>query len=251
MNIVDAYIKFNKQLIILISGLSGSGKTTIASFIERDFKIKHLNIDNYCKKDFEKYVEVSEGIKINDWDDIDSYDWNAFNEDVNKNKTNGLVICGSYFPTDKLKFTQDFHIHVKISKQKLIESRHNFIKENPEKCKELVQFLDTPTESLIINKIVYPHYLDYSQKSKIDKYINANELTIDSIYDASADFLFNKISQFLTEYNNKLIEERNSKPTVKNNSHDKSINKKKVIEDGLENYDIDENAIYLGRTDYN
>ena len=37
VNVVEAYIKLNSQLIILISGFSGSGKTLLAKNIEKDF----------------------------------------------------------------------------------------------------------------------------------------------------------------------------------------------------------------------
>jgi hypothetical protein len=197
MNIVEAYLKFNKQLIILVTGLSGSNKSQLANFIERDFKIKAINVDDYCKKDFEKFVEVIDGVKINDWDDIDSIEWKDVNISVEKEKETGVVLYGSYIPTNKIKFTPDFHIHVKISKQNLIDARRTFIKNNPEKCKELIKFVDTPTEHAIINKIVFPHYQKYLEQSKIDKYINANEITTDEVYDAAASFLFNKINERL------------------------------------------------------
>jgi uridine kinase len=237
MNIVEAFAKFNKQLIIIISGLSGSGKSKIGSYIERDFKIKHINIDDYCKKDYENYVEVLEGVKINDWDHIDAYNWDKINERVNDLKSKGVVISGPYVPTDNLNSKQDFHINIKISKQKLIENRHNFIKENPEKCADLVKFLDTPTELAIINKVVYPHYLEYGQKSKIDKYINASEMEIDEIYDIIADYLFYKINQYLTEYNEKIVKENVAKM------------EKKQYEADFAGYDLDKNAIYLGKSD--
>lgn len=264
MNIVEAYIKFNNKLIIVISGLSGSGKTHIASFIERDFKLKLINIDNYCVKDYENRVEIYEGIKINDWDHIDAYDWDKINKDVNSEMEKGVVVCGPYFPTDKIDFLVDFHINIKISKQKLIDARHNYIKNNPDKCKELVKFLDTPTEIAIINKIVYPHYLDYTQKSKIDKYINANEITIDQVYDQAADFLFNKIKEFLDNYNkkNKHISTKSStshksKTTEENyestddestNDNDSTNEDESIDYDEIKDYDVSDDAIYLGRT---
>lgn len=197
MNIVEAYLKFNKQLIILISGLSGSNKSQLAGFIERDFKIKAINIDDFTIKDFEKMVEVIDGVKINDWDDIDSVDWAQINKNVEKYKETGVVLYGSYITSDKITFEPDFHIHVKISKQNLIDARRTFIKNNPDKCKELIKFVDTPTEHAIINRIVFPHYQKYLEQSKIDKYINGNELNIDEMYDAATNFLFNKINEKL------------------------------------------------------
>jgi len=201
MNIVEAYIKFNKGLTVLISGLSGSGKTKLMQEIERDFKIKGINIEKFCVKKNDITVALPNGVTVTDWDHIDSYDWENINKTIDENKSKGIVVCGPYFPTDKLNFQPDFHINIKISKQQLVQRRHDYIKNNPEKCKNLVQFLDTPTETLIINKITFPHFLEYSEKSKIDKYINAHELNSNQIYDQAADFLFNKIQYFLNNHN--------------------------------------------------
>ena len=193
MNIVEAYIKFNKQLIILVSGLSGSGKTQLATEIERDFKIKKINIENYCNDSHDIRVELQPNVTIMDWDHIDSYNWDKINDDVEKNKSNGIVVCGPYFITDKIKFNPDFHISIKISKQQLIQRRKEFIKQNPELCKELIQHIDTPIETMIVNRITYPHYLEYIEKSKVTKYINAFDLNNDQICDQVADYLFAEI----------------------------------------------------------
>jgi uridine kinase len=234
MNIVEAYLKFNKQLIILISGLSGSNKSQLAKFIERDFKLKAINTNDYSIKDFEKMVEVIDGVKINDWDDIDSVDWLNINKDVEKYKEKGVVLYGSYITSDKITFNPDFHIHVKISKQNLIDARRTFIKNNPDKCKELIRFVDTPTEHAIINRIVFPHYQKYLEQSKIDKYINANELGIDEVYDAASNFLFNKINERLKTF----VKQPNAKEII-NSSVDKTDDDK-TDDDKI---DIDEMSI--------
>lgn len=200
MNIVEAFIKFNEKLIIIISGLSGSGKSQIASNIERDFKIKKIDIETMCVESFDTVVELPNGIKVKDWDHIDAYDWDKINKEIEDSQKTGVVVCGPNFPEDKITFNPNFHIHIKISKQLLIEKRHDFIKNNPDKCAELIQYLDTPTETLIINHVTYPHYLEYSQKSKIDKYINSKDITIDQIYDQTTDYLFYKIQEYLNQH---------------------------------------------------
>lgn len=254
MNIVEAYIKFNEELIIIISGLSGSGKTKIASFIERDFKIKKINIDDFCIKENDRIVELSNGVKVKDWDHIDSYDWDKINESINSNKKSGVVICGPYFPIEKLKVNKYFHIQIKISKQKLIEKRHEYIKNNPEKCKDLVKYLDTPTESMIINKITLPHFYEYTtpEKSKIDKYINiknnetGEELNEDQIYDKVADFLFFKINEYLNNYNKTVKTNRSSNaPSTKEYSTEIS----NILSSSEQSVDDDSSSnVFLGTT---
>ena len=44
MNILEAYIKYNGQLIIFISGLTGCGKTKLAKKLAFDYKCKILNL---------------------------------------------------------------------------------------------------------------------------------------------------------------------------------------------------------------
>jgi uridine kinase len=205
MNIVEAYIKFNGELIILISGLSGSGKTKIAKNIERDFKISMIDAEMYCKKDFNKKVELPGGNEVIDWDDIESFDWQTINKLANDSKSKGIVICAPYFTTDVLTILPSFHVHIKIQKQSLIEARKIYVEENKEKCKDFGGL-----EGVIVNQITYPHYLEYLKTSKIDKFINSKDMTLDQIYDETTNFLFFKIEQYLEEYNKKIVGNKRS-----------------------------------------
>lgn len=226
MNIVEAYIKFNGSLIILISGLSGSGKTKLAKNIERDFKIRMIDIESYCKKDFNKTVDLPGGQTMTDWDDINSFDWEKINKLIDESKSSGVVVCGPYFTTDT---PGDFHIHIKIQKQALIEARKAYIQENLEKYKDL-----DGLESVIVNQVTYPHYLEYLKTSKIDKFINAKDMTLDQIYDETASFLFFKIEQYLDEYNKKLAGNKRTEKEDKSSestSHRLSSSEKSIDSD--------------------
>lgn len=196
MNIVQAFIKFNGKLIIIMSGVSGSGKTSIAKFIERDFKLVLINIDDYILENFDKTVTISNDIKVINWDDVDSYDWDKINKKVLDNQSNGVILTGPYFPTTKLKFDANFHIQIKVSKQILIEKR---LKHAESVKQDNVKHLDPTLIPIIVNQITYPLYLKYSEESKIDKYVNSKELTKDKIYDQVADYLFFKINENLQE----------------------------------------------------
>ena len=66
VNIVEKYIQNKDQLIILISGFSGSGKTLLAKNIERDFKLNFLNLNDFYKKDYINIVDLGNNIKVND-----------------------------------------------------------------------------------------------------------------------------------------------------------------------------------------
>jgi len=98
INIVDAYIKFKNGLIIIISGLSGSNKSHLATLVSDKFKISKINLNDYCKSYSDVSVKLPNDITVTDWDHIDVYDWDKFNEDVLKQKYFGVVICGDLFP---------------------------------------------------------------------------------------------------------------------------------------------------------
>lgn len=204
MNIVEAFIKYFNGVVIIISGLSGSNKTSIAKFIERDFKIALINIENYVAKENTHTVDVN-GAKIADWDHIDSYDWTTINAEVAKHKSTGVVVCGPYFPSNKLDVDANFHIQIKVSKQTLIEKRYEYIKSNPSKFESLTDKLDMSIVASIVNQITYPHFIDYSQKSKIDKYVNSKDITVDQVYDQVADYLFYKITEAIKEHDSKKV----------------------------------------------
>lgn len=203
--IIEAYIKFNKKLIILISGLSGSGKGKLSRELERDFKLKRINLDNYYRTDYKNIVTLSDKVAINDWDNPDAIDWDAFNNDVNKLAPNGIIVTGMYFIKDRLNFSADFHINIKISRENLLEKRHIFLekKKNIERYRELYLIKGTPTETLVLNELTYKHYNDAIKKSNINKFFNINNKTIDELYDQVFDYIIRYIQQSLEKYNKK------------------------------------------------
>ena len=227
MNIVEVFRKYNDGLIILVSGLSGSGKKKLASSIAKWFGLELINIDKFCK-DAGPSVELSNGITVTDWDSIDTYNWDEINKVVTA--SNGCVVCGAYFTTDVITFKPHYHLHVKIAKKKLIEVREAYLKDKPN-CQQILANINA-----IVNQFTYPHYIEYMEKSKIDKYLNANELSQDEIFDSAFGFMIAMIQKFTQE-------------------NEENINKKVYgisgtklkLDNGNENSD---NGIYLGTTAY-
>jgi len=274
MNILEAYIKFNEQLIILISGFQGSGKGKLADQIKSLFKIDIINTNNYYIKNYNKTVKLHDGTEVVDWDNIDSIDWERLNRDINNKKKEGIIIVGFAFPIEKLEFSPDFHLHVKISKQNLIERRHEYIEQHPDtKLKELK---DSHIDLMILNQITFPHYISYNEKSKINKFLNANENTSEQLFDISYDYMIEEIQKFINEYNKKIIVTKKDdhkkpreyeEPQIKSYktkepirpndlikivpydyNEDSESDDKSIIEDNsdsVENID-DEESIYLG-----
>ena len=202
MNIVQAFTKFNKGSVILISGLSGSGKCKLASFLANLLEHKLVKLEEYYKPNIvydkeENYVELKNNIKVLNWDNIyESVNWDSLNDFIDQNKQNGIVICGMGFPKDKIK-QKDFHIHIKINKQNLIERRAKYLETHPEENK-----MNDETQKLLLNDVTFPLYLKVRDDSQIDKFINANELSEDEIKDEAFKYLMNVIESWINNYDN-------------------------------------------------
>jgi len=201
MNIVEAYIKFNKKLIILISGLSGCGKTGIGREISRDFKLPLINENEYCVKHFDNKVTLPDGKVITNWDSDDIYNWDKLNADIMQ--SGSCVIVGTAFPDDKLKFNVDFHVHIKLSKQNIVTRRERFKTEHDDCGQDEL----THDETFVLNKYTLPYYYDLLKRETKMKYINANEIAesenddnqkyIDKLYDEVFNYLMSVIQERL------------------------------------------------------
>lgn len=219
MNVVEAYIKFNKQMIILISGLPGSYKSEVAKNLAKDFKLSYHNLREYTKADYNTEVELPNGSKMVDWDSVDAFDWDKVNETLENEKSKGIVMVGTTFPSNYITANIDNHSHIKISKRNYITRRHENLKKNPDKGgnAKLVELIDTPTESLMINKVIFPNYLQNVEKSNINKFINANEMSADDIYDDLFDYLLNSmVMPYINRYNKKKFGDNPSNDNASN-----------------------------------
>lgn len=207
MNIVDAYLKYNGQYIILVSGFSGSGKTNIAQFIAKIFKFKLMKLENYeyGKDVYDKadnYVKLNNDVEYLDWDNIHkSVDWSRLNKDISEIKSkSGIVLSGFGFPISKIEFKPDLHLHIKISKQTLGEKRKKYFAEHPEDPFNKLNKKVESTITLALNTVSYPHYMEIIKESKIDKFINANELDETQIKDEIFSYLMHHTNKFLDSH---------------------------------------------------
>jgi hypothetical protein len=253
MNLLEEYILRKGEIIILISGLSGSKRSLLAKEIERDFKdIKLISLEDYCRDGDMNKVEIIEvfGQKVRDWDNINIYDWDKFNDDISKYKNRGVVVYGDAFPKDKLKFETIFHMHITIGKEKLIEKRREFIEKNPEKCKDMIFFLDKLGG--FINKITYAHYINNRKNSIINLWLNSDDENIDSMYDKVFYYIIGEMRSYLNEYYSK--HERKFNFIKSENKIKSDISKKKSISisNSSSNYDSssDYSSNYDSSSDY-
>jgi cytidylate kinase len=186
-NIVDVYKETHGQFIILVSGLSSTGKTKLGINIERDFNIKRIDMKNFMNEKNTETVELPNGKFVINTDKDDAVDWDKLNEEVNKDKKDGVVVVGTMFPTDLLKFKADYHIHLRLPKQILKTKREEYIKSHPDKKYNLED------EMLRINMITYPYYMNVLNRMLINKYLNIAEMKPDDIYDVAYDAIIKHI----------------------------------------------------------
>lgn len=207
MNIVEVYKSQHKQLVILLSGFSGSGKSLLGKSLVKDFnKNKNekstdfvfLNLNDFYldESEYKKIVEVGE-LKVVDWDDPEAVNWEKFNKKINEIKSNGVVVSGFAFPKDKLNFTVDFHIHIKISKDDLIKNRHEFTQEKLDDKTSRVGEIGEEMEKRILNKVTFPHYLKSLESSIINKFYSVENGGIKKVYDDMFDYLMDLIKKKL------------------------------------------------------
>jgi adenylate kinase family enzyme len=199
-NIIDAYLKYNKQFIIIISGLSGSNKSKICQKIATIINFMYLNTRDYIQKDKYEEKELSNKKTVKLWY---NYNWDEIIKKINENKNKGIIICVEYFPSDKLNNLYiDQHYHIKLSRQNLIKKRLEYIHNSNNKDKK-EEFYDDETENLIINQATYPYYLDIIQKTKINKFINVNEmieLDENEYLDKIVNIIIDNIIEYIVHY---------------------------------------------------
>jgi len=204
MNVVEAYIKNNKKLLIFISGLHpGSGKSEISKNINRDFKINCINQKDYISKNYKNKVKLPNGKEVINYDSDDSIDWDKFNKDIKKLQKKGLVVNGMSFNKDKIKVKPDFHIHLSISKKNNLLKRKELI-ENDKKYSNM----DYDEIKLVMNQLTYPYYLETLNKSNINKFINTNKYNQEQVYDQ----VFDSLMEFIFD---NLYKDRKDKPKYK------------------------------------
>lgn len=205
--IVEAFTEKNNGLIIVISGLSGSGKTKLGKEIATLFKCEFLNTAKFCKKDYDNKISFKlpssdKTYEFTNWDSDDIIDWDKLNNEVKDIKTKGVIISGISFPKDKITFKPDFHIHIKLNKQNLLKKRQQFVEDHKDDCKEFDTIKDSDVELYLMNHYTYPYYLTITQNSIINKFINANEtieLSNDDYYEKIVDECFNYLINSISD----------------------------------------------------
>lgn len=196
MDLVEAFIKANKKLIIYISGMTCSGKTKLAKSLSKILRIDHYQQKSFYISDKASKKTLPNGITVVNWDSDDVVDWNKMNNEIDSHK-GGLIVSGNALLNDKLDVKPDFHIHVTISKQKCLDNRIEYIKKNKDRFPTEFDQIESGTEKLKMNILTYPYYLSLKDRTTITKWLSANKFDEDQLIDESLSYLFAIMKQKL------------------------------------------------------
>lgn len=192
MNILQAYIKKYKQIIILIIGFPCTNKSEIAKELGLDLNLKVIKINDFLIEGKYKEIDI-DGKKTKIYEDLDSYDWDKFNSTVNELKNYGLIIYGNYLDITKINWNNDFiffySMGTKLCKQILSETK--MIESVSSDPKESDHFLNN-----YFNNYFNPLYSKIKQSFTINKYFNVKE---DTKFDESYDELFDILMELITK----------------------------------------------------
>lgn len=191
MNILEAYIKKYKQIIILILGLPCTNKSEIAKELGLDLGLDVIKINDFLIEGKFKEVNI-DGINTKLYEDAENYDWDKLNSTINEFKSKGIILYGNYLDNNKIEsdidFTFFYSMNITTCKKILIE-------------KKMIEFEVEESEQIINNyfdKVFIPLYEDIKNKIKVNKFFNIKEETkFDESYDEIFDILMELISKKL------------------------------------------------------
>lgn len=191
MNILEAYIKKYKQIIILILGLPCTNKSEIAKELGSDLGFEVIKINNFLIG--EKFKEVNiDGVNTKLYEDTENYDWDKLNSTINEFKSRGVILYGNYLDCDKIEsdidFTFFYSMNITTCKKILVE-------------KKMIEFDVEESEQVLnkyFDKVFIPLYEDIKNKIKVNKFFNIKEETkfnesYDEIFDILMEFISKKI----------------------------------------------------------
>lgn len=196
MNILEFYINKYKQFVLLIIGLPSTGKSLIAREFKIDLHLPIININNYINTN--NHIDtVIDNITFKLYDHENNYNWNKLNEDVNKQKTNGVILYGNYIDIDKINFNIDFIFFIDMSIQKcktILLKKKNILFDDSEindKNKKI---------NIYFKQILKPRYDNLKLKLIVNKYMNWTDIgekneIFTKIYDQLYDVLMNLLKK--------------------------------------------------------
>ncbi len=185
MNILEAFIKKYKQIIILILGLPCTNKSEIAKELGIDLGLQVIKINDFLIEDKFEIVKIN-NLDVKIYEDTKNYDWDLLNSKVNELKSDGIILYGNYLDIEKIDFDIDFSFFY---------SMNNGLCKKILSEKKMIAWESTdPKTSEYFDKIFVPLYDKVKETIKINKFFNVKE---DTKFDDSYDELFDLLMDLI------------------------------------------------------
>ncbi len=186
INILEAYIKKNKQFIVLILGMPCTNKSKVAKELVIDLGLPIININDYLIED--KFIDQEvDGVNFKLYEHPDNYDWEKLDQDVGKLKSKGLILYGNYLDISKIKFEVDFTFFLSMNT--------NLCKTILIKKKLLPYESDDEKVKIYFAKVFNPIYDELKEKIKINKFFNIKEQTT---FEETYNDIFDTLMELIT-----------------------------------------------------
>lgn len=188
---IKKYISLYKQCIIIISGFNGCRKTKIIKDLMKELNLPSISYQNFIDKD--KYTDL--------WN-YDCINWDDFIQEINKNKSTGILIDSPIFKSENKKFICDLHINYYMNKDyfRRLFDKHNLSEEQKKE----------------INTKIMPYYYEVTKLSHFDKSIDISNIDYQEQLKQTVDFI-------------KIFLERKINP-IKKNEDDEDFGSKHIYD---------------------
>jgi uridine kinase len=145
----------NRHRCIVISGVSGTGKSTMAAILARSYEWEYIEGDDFYRSRFDvrPKVRLSNGEEVTNWDHPDMIDWDHLNRTVNMALETKDVVLATFAPCLHLMdFEVDMNIMLSLGRgalQKCIDAR----------AKSKPDLKNKERDALMVREVVFPRFI--------------------------------------------------------------------------------------------
>lgn len=152
------------NMLYLISGLSGTGKTTLGRYAANLLGAQFIDQDTFYRKE-KPLVVLSNGIRTRNWDCIEAIDWEKMETEVlNALEQSYVVLVGFALREENLSRLSSWktkeHIELIYGDQELARCKA---------ARATAKTIDPLKDHHIVEELVFPFYLETRTKSKYDR----------------------------------------------------------------------------------
>lgn len=150
-------------MFLAISGISGSGKSTIGLQLSKDLGLKYIDIDSFYISN-KPYITLSNNVTVKNWDCLEALDITNLKLKIKEEASKGLILVGFTLRDDLFDEVKP-HCHIHLSSGKTKD-------EIIQRCiKSRQQSKSLNLDELNVREVVYPFYMETCTKSTINHII--------------------------------------------------------------------------------